>query len=162
MMMLLFKIDNERYGLSVADVVELVPYVSLQNLPKAPNYIAGLMNYRGNIVPVVDLSILICERPVKNMMSSRIMLIKPIKTEKRYIGLLAEHVTETIKIDEATFTDTGISSDTSAFVDKIAMDEAGMIQVVNVAKLLPSDVNIMLQETIAEKASNDGEPDVIC
>jgi len=161
MMMLLFKIDSERYSLSVADVVELVPYVSLQNLPKAPEYIAGLMNYRGNIVPVVDLSILICDRPVKHLMSSRIILIKPAKEENRFIGLLAENVTEAIKIDEATFTDTGVSSDAGAFVDKIAMDESGMIQVVNVSKLLPDDVKIMLQDNIASKTSTEGQSDVV-
>jgi len=159
MMMLLFKVDGARYSLSVADVVELVPYVSLQSLPKAPDYIAGLMNYRGNIVPVVDLSTLICERPVKRLMSSRIILIRPVKEEKRYIGLLAENVTEAVKIDATTFVDTGVSADTSAFVDKIAMDGAGMIQVVNVSKLLPDDVKIMLQEKIANNASADGEPD---
>ena len=159
MMMLLFKVDDARYSLNVADVVELVPYVSLQNLPKAPNYIAGLMNYRGNIVPVVDLSILICERPVKRLMSSRIILIKPVAEETRYIGLLAENVTEALKIDEATFTDTGVSADAGAFVDKVAMDEAGMIQVVNVSKLLPDDVKIMLHEKIASNVSADGESD---
>ena len=161
MMMLLFKIDGERYSLSVADVVELVPYVSLQSLPKAPGYIAGLMNYRGNIVPVVDLSILICERPVKRLMSSRIILIKPAKDEHRYIGLLAENMTEAIKIDEATFTDTGVRADTGAFVDKIAMDGAGMIQIVNVSKLLPDDVKIMLQDEIASKTSTEGGSDVV-
>ncbi len=161
MMMLLFNIDGERYSLSVADVVELVPYVTLQNLPKAPEYIAGLMNYRGNIVPVVELSILICDRPVKRLMSSRIILIKPVKEENRYIGLLAENVTEAVKIDEATFTDTGVSSDTSAFVDKIAMDEAGMIQVVNVSKLLPDDVKVMLQDKVASEISPEGEANVV-
>lgn len=160
-MMLLFNIDSERYGLSVADVVELVPYVTLQTLPKVPQYIVGLMNYRGNIVPVVDLSTLICDRPVKHLMSSRIVLIKPVKDENRYIGMLAENVTEAIKIDEATFTDTGVSSDTNAFVDKIAMDEAGMIQVVNVSKLLPDDVTVMLQENIAHTASAEGSSDVV-
>ena len=161
MMMLLFKVDSARYSLSVADVVELVPYVLLQNLPKAPDYISGLMNYRGNIVPVVDLSVLICERPVKRLMSSRIILIKPVKEEKRYIGLLAENVTEAIKIDERSFTDTGVSADTSAFVDKIAMDGAGMIQVVSVSKLLPDNLKIMLQDKVANKTSAAGESDGI-
>ncbi len=161
MMMLLFKIDGERYSLSVADVTELVPYVSLQNLPKAPGYIAGLMNYRGNIVPVVDLSILICGRPVKRLMSSRIILIQPVKKESRFVGLLVENVTETIKIDEATFTDTGVFSEAGAFVDKIAMDSNGMIQVVNVSKLLPDDVKNMLQGKISGKISTEGDTNVV-
>ena len=88
-------------------------------------------------------------------------MIKPVKEENRFIGLLAENVTEAIKIDEATFTDTGVSSDAGAFVDKIAMDENGMIQVVNVSKLLPDDVKIMLQDNIASKTSIEGQTDVV-
>lgn len=160
-MMLLFKIDDERYGLDVADVVELVPYVSLQSLPKAPDYIPGLMNYRGKIVPVVDLAMLISDKPVKQLMSSRIILIKPIKTENRYIGLLAENVTETIKVSEDAFTDTGIDPDASAFVDKVVMHPDGLIQYVDVSKLLPNEVSAMLQKQVAENVAGKERSDVV-
>ncbi|ALP52609.1 hypothetical protein Tel_05295 [Candidatus Tenderia electrophaga] len=145
MMMLLFKINGERYGLDVADVVELVPYVVLQSLPKSPAYIAGLMNFRGRIVPVVDLSILLCDKPVKHLMSSRIILIQPVKSEPRLVGLLAENVTETVKVSEDIFTDTGIQPETSAFVDKVVMHPAGVIQFVSPTKLLPKEVRVMLR-----------------
>lgn len=161
MMLLLFKINNERYGLDVADVVELVPYVKLQNLPKAPVYIAGLMNYRGNIVPVVDLAMLMCDRPVRRLMSSRIIIIRSAKSEKRYVGLLAENVTETIKISPETFTDTGIDPDASAFVDKVAMRPEGMIHLVNITKLLPSEVGSMLYNQMEDIAAEKENSDVI-
>ena len=153
MMMLLFRINDQRYGLDVADVVELVPYVTLQRLPKAPEYIAGLMNYRGHIVPVVDLAMLTREKPTRHLMSSRIILIRPVKSEKRFVGLLAENVTEARRISEDIFTDTGINSDTNTFVDKVAMHSTGMIQLVNLSKLLPIEVRVMLQERVRDSAA---------
>jgi len=157
MMMLLFNVDCERFAMDVADVVELVPCVTLQHLPKAPDYISGLMNYRGNIVPVVDLGMLVGEGPVRVLMSSRIILTKPVKTENRYIGLLAEKVTETKRISPEEFTGTGVKADACAFVDKIVMDSAGMIQVINLQKLLPDDVNIMLNEKAGESGCSPAE-----
>lgn len=145
MMMLLFRINGERYGLDVAEVVELVPYVTLQKIPKAPDYVAGLMSFRGGIVPVVDLSILLCDRPVRHLMSSRIILIRPNKSEPKLVGLLAENVTETIKVSEGIFTDTGIQPETSAFVDKVAMHPDGVIQFVSPTKLLPEGVKGIVQ-----------------
>ena len=157
MMLLLFRINDQRYGLDVADVVELVPFVTLQKLPKAPDYIAGLMNYRGNIVPVVDLAMLTRDKPTRHLMSSRIILIQPVKSEKRFVGLLAENVTEAKRISEEIFTDTGINADTNAFVDKVAMHPTGMIQLVNIAKLLPIEVRVMLQERTRDAAAIKGK-----
>ncbi len=153
MMMLLFRVNDECYGLNVADVVELVPFVTLQKLPKAPEYISGLMNYRGSIVPVVDLAMLTCDRPTRHMMSSRIILIQPVKSEKRFVGLLAENVTEARRVSEEIFTETGINADNNAFVDKVAMHPNGMIQLVNIAKLLPIEVRVMLQERARDAAA---------
>lgn len=161
MMLLLFKINGERYGLEVADVVELVPYVTLQRLPKSPAYIAGLMNLRGKIVPVVDLSILLCDRPVKRLMSSRIILIRPVKSGTRLVGLLAENVTATIKVPEELFTDTGIQPETSTFVDKVAMHPAGVIQVVAPPKLLPNEVKVMLRGEDGAAVNDGGGSDVV-
>lgn len=161
MMLLLFRIDDERYGIDVAEVVELVPYVNLQKLPKAPTYIAGLMNFRGAIVPVVDLVMLLCDRPVRRLMSSRIILIRPTASEQRLVGLLAEHVTETIKVSGDTFTDTGIVPEASAFVDRVVMHADGLIQLVAPAKLLPAEVKGMLNEEVraAEGRQGDGHVD---
>lgn len=160
-MLLLFKINGERYGLDVADVVELLPYVVLQRLPKSPTYIAGLMNLRGRIVPVVDLSILLCDRPVRRLMSSRIILIRPVKSETRLVGLLAENVTETIKVAEDIFTDTGIQPETNTFVDKVAMHPAGVIQIVTPTKLLPNEVKMMLRDEEGAAVGDGGGGDVI-
>jgi chemotaxis-related protein WspB len=161
MMMLLFRIDDDRYGVDIADIVELLPQVPLQKLPKAPGYLSGLLNYRGKIIPVIDLPMLIAGRPVKPLLSSRIILIKPDKNDERCFGLLSESVTETVKIADEDFTTTGIDDDTNTFVDKVAMDEHGMIQLVNLTKLLPNEVKKMMQDDEGQEHYREGGPDVV-
>jgi len=146
MMVLLFKVDNDCYGMDVASVVELVPYMVLQKLPKAPEFIAGLLNYRGSIVPVVDLTMLLVNRPTRQLLSSRIILTRPtISGGARFVGLLAEQVTEASKIPDDEFSDTGLKGDQSIFVDKLAVRPEGLVQHINVDLLLPTEVKEMLR-----------------
>lgn len=50
-----FEIEGCRYGLPAADVWEVVRAVAVTRLPKAPAVVEGLVNWRGTIVPVLDL-----------------------------------------------------------------------------------------------------------
>ena len=47
MLFLQFKINDNKYLLEAKGVIEVVPYANLKRIPKAPKYVAGLLNYRG-------------------------------------------------------------------------------------------------------------------
>lgn len=55
MSVLVFEVAGQRYGLPAADVRELLRAVTVVPLPKAPAIIAGVINLRGRIVPVLDI-----------------------------------------------------------------------------------------------------------
>ena len=55
MLLLTFTAGANRYAIDVARVVELVPRVELRAIPHAPAFLAGLLGYRGKVVPVIDL-----------------------------------------------------------------------------------------------------------
>jgi len=144
MMALLFKVKDDRFGLNVVNIVEVIPSVSLQKIPRAPAYVAGLLNYRGAVVPVVDLGQLIDCQPVRVCLSSRIILVKTENSGR--VGLLAEGVTETIKVDDADFTNTKMDSDMGWLVDKVAIDSEGMIQHINPDVIVPDELNKMMED----------------
>ena len=148
MMVLLFKINDDRYGIDVANVVEVMPNVPLQKIPRAPEYFSGLLNYRGKILPVIDLSLLVGDKPVGPFLSSRIILVRSCSSSDcdRYVGLLAEHVTEAQKFTDDMFNSTGIDGGGSAFIDKVALDKGEMIQHIDIEKLLPDEMKSMLTE----------------
>ena len=52
---LVFEVGGRRYGLAAFEVVELVRVVAVVRLPKAPEWIEGVVNLRGRVVPVIDL-----------------------------------------------------------------------------------------------------------
>lgn len=52
-----FKCDNDFYGISIANVEEIIGVQSITEVPETPDYVKGLINLRGKIIPVVDVRI---------------------------------------------------------------------------------------------------------
>ena len=53
--LLTFKLDDQEYALNIANVVQVVRMVALTHPPKAPDYMEGLFNLRGKIIPVINV-----------------------------------------------------------------------------------------------------------
>jgi len=102
MLLILFEIKKELYAIAGHQIVEVVPFLLPQKMPSSPNYVIGLINYRGVHVPVMDLSSFMTNKPCRQRLSTRIILLnypeQPHKTEnQKIIGLLAENITETVR-----------------------------------------------------------------
>ena len=95
MLSLLFQIGAERYALDGQAVVEVVPRVRLDSVPGAPEWMPGILRYRGRRVPVADLSVLAGLPPCPVRLSTRIILVRhPSARDGRLLGLVAERVTD--------------------------------------------------------------------
>src|SRR5688572_10408556 len=66
------RVGDERYALPTASVVEVVPAVPLRPVPGTPEAVAGLLAYRGQVVPVVDLPRLLGRGAAPVRLSTRI------------------------------------------------------------------------------------------
>ena len=112
MLMLLFSCEDALYALDSTQVVEVIPRVILRKVHRVPEYVAGLFNYRGEIVPVLDLSHLIQGKPSISYLSTRIIMVNYLDKDnnKRYLGLMAERVTETLNKPDARIDECGISN----------------------------------------------------
>ena len=75
MLLLTFTAGANRYAVDVARVVEVVPRVELRKIPHAPAFLAGLLGYRGKVVPVIDLGLLLGVAPCQDCLSTRIILV---------------------------------------------------------------------------------------
>jgi chemotaxis-related protein WspB len=142
MLFLLFQIGKERYCLEVSRVVVVVPLVLFKPIPHAPLYVSGLFNYRGTIVPVIDLSALLYDNPCKPLLSTRIILVDYVNTngDHHTLGLLAEHVTETISRKAEEFRSPGIEVEGSRFLGDVAFTDDGMVQRVEIERILPESL----------------------
>ncbi len=146
MLLLLFNIAGQRYGLNADQVVEVAPQVCLNPIPQAPGYIAGLFDYRGQPVPVIDLCQLINRQPCRACMTTRIIMLSYTQEtgHSRILGLLAEQVTETVKRDHEALRNADISIAEAPWLGSLIKDSEGLLQLIEVAGLLPDSAQTRL------------------
>jgi len=139
MLFLLFQIGEDRYALEARQVLEVLPLVHLKQIPRAHSSVAGVFNYHGVSVPLIDITELTLGRRSAARMSSRIILTHyhPESGAKHLIGLLAEQVIETIQQPESDFVDSGIAAADSPYLGSVSTGKSGIIQRIEVSRLLP-------------------------
>jgi len=137
-LLLLFSAGGPLYAMESKDVVEVIPRVALRPAVNLPSYVSGLFNYRGVVVPVIDLCFLLHGRPSGQNLSSRIIMVTgPNSAAKdQYIGLLSEGVTDTLSRRLSAFHATGLSSESKPYLGGMTLDERGMVQILHLKMLL--------------------------
>jgi chemotaxis-related protein WspB len=149
MLLLLFEISNGRYALEINQIIEIVPLVKLKKIPTTPAYVSGLMNYRGEGIPVVDLCQLIESVPFDDALSTRIIIVSyPIQNEEdKPLGLIANNVTETVRTKLSKPPPTGVLMDKSLYEGEVTPETTDMIQWFDIKKMLPTEeINLLFEE----------------
>lgn len=156
MLFLLFKIGHDRYALPASQMVEVVPLVKLKKIPRAPEGLAGIFNYHGQPVPVIDLTEISTGKPAEPRVSTRIVLMnyKAATGEQRILGLMAEQTSETIRRGKTDFLTSGVSLKAAPYLSDVLMDARGIIQVIEVDRLLSEPV----REALAAANGTPNEP----
>jgi chemotaxis signal transduction protein len=86
---LVFRLASQHYGLPVKSVVEVIHMVAMTILPDVPAGTLGVINYRGDVIPLLDL------RQALEVPAQKVHLNSPIiiaQAEQHYLGLLADQV----------------------------------------------------------------------
>lgn len=152
MLFLLFQLGEDRYALDAGQVVEVLPLVDIKRIAQTPKEVAGICDYRGAPLPVIDLSQVTLGRPAEHRLSTRLIVVRyPDATgEARALGLLAEKATEILRREPADFVDSGIAGDEARYLGPVATDARGFVQRIDVSRLLPTDVRAALFTSSAE------------
>ena len=140
MLLLQFQAGTDRYGLDVSRVIEIIPMVVFHPLPHADPSVAGLFNYRGTMVPVIDLTVLLTGAASRPLFSTRIILVDyPGRDDHAHtLGLLAERVTETVPCAKGDFQPAGIAIAGAPYLGDLFPHGEEMIQRIEIDRLLPS------------------------
>lgn len=95
---LTFSIGKEAYGIEIRYVTEIIGIQSITQLPELPDYLKGIINLRGKIIPVMDVRL----RFRKDAMdyNDRTCIVV-IDIKDVFIGLIVDTVTEVLSIDDS-------------------------------------------------------------
>ncbi|HXQ25642.1 MAG TPA: chemotaxis protein CheW [Candidatus Acidoferrales bacterium] len=90
-----FRIGRETFGLPISLVREIVRVPEITSVPNAPDYIEGVINLRGRIIPIVDLRKRFGEKTFELTKKNRIVVVE---LDTRAIGLLVNSASEVLRI----------------------------------------------------------------
>jgi chemotaxis-related protein WspB len=146
MLFLLLELAQDRYVLDARQVAEVLPLVTIKRLPQAPTCVAGILDYRGAPVPVIDVSQLMLGRPSERRLSTRIILVHypDAGGQRRLLGLIAERATHTVRREETDFVASGVTNEDAPYLGPVATDARGLLQWLDARTLLPASVRDML------------------
>ena len=91
-----FAIGDEQYGVDIMAVREIKGWSEITHLPKQPDYVRGVLNLRGVMVPIIDLR---CRFGQGLTNATPIHIVIIVQVGARQVGLLADRVLDIVSID---------------------------------------------------------------
>ena len=97
---LTFKLADEVFGIDVSKVREVLDFTAITRIPRTPDFMSGVINLRGNVVPVVDLRLCFDLSKTSKTVNTCIVVVEMlIEGESTVIGALADSVEEVIDLE---------------------------------------------------------------
>jgi len=95
---LTFVLNDETYGIDILNIKELIDYGKVTRVPMMPGFIAGVINLRGSVVPVIDLAVRFAEESAQKTKRSSIVILELNDEDKTEIGITVDVVNEVLSI----------------------------------------------------------------
>lgn len=95
--LVVFKLGREEYGVSILQVQEIKRMTDITRVPHTPDYITGVINLRGSVLPVVDLKKRLNLPAQANSDHTRIIIVK---IDEVIVGMVVDAVSEVLAIDQ--------------------------------------------------------------
>lgn len=97
---LTFKLAEEHFALEISKVREVLDYIHITKVPRTPDYMLGVINLRGNVVPVIDLRLNLGMTPLERTVNTCIVIVEiQMGIDTLQIGALADSVQEVVDIE---------------------------------------------------------------
>ena len=139
---LTFELSNEIYGINILNIKEIIDYGNITRVPMMPAFIAGVINLRGSVVPVVDLALRFSQKPSAKTKRSSVVIVE-VKDDGQAmeIGITVDEVNEVLdilagEIEPSPSFGTKIRTD---FIDGMGKVREQLLVLLNVETILAID-----------------------
>ncbi len=96
---LTFKLDDEIFALDISKVREVLDFTSITRVPRTPEFMRGVINLRGSVVPVVDLRLKFGMSRAEKTVNTCIIIVEvTVDSETNILGALADSVQEVLDL----------------------------------------------------------------
>lgn len=145
-----FSVEDEEYGVPILSVQEIISLPNLTRIPGVPEYIPGIINLRGNIIPLYELrSKFNLEK--RELDSNTIVIIAQTGNEKkRTVGFIVDSVSDVLSITPENLSETPEFSQAvdARFIEKIGKIGNRMIIIINLTDFFSENEQAVLDSTV--------------
>lgn len=143
-----FRLESEDFGVNIESVQEINRMVAITKIPQAPVFVEGVINLRGQIIPVIDLRTRFgFSRIEEKSKENRIVVVE---TQAVTVGLVVDAVTEVLRLSNDKIEETpDITSNVEAqYIEGVAMLDERLLILLDTDKIFSSD-EMAKMETVA-------------
>ncbi|AYD40723.1 purine-binding chemotaxis protein CheW [Clostridium fermenticellae] len=132
MQVVIFKLNNEQFAVKTSKVHAINDVMEITKVPKAPDYIKGLINLRGSIISLLDVNLLL-DIPKSEQKQNSIIILD---IDDESVGIIVDQVDEVLDIDENVLEN--ITDTTKAYIEGVINFKDRIITLIDIDKLLPN------------------------
>lgn len=140
-----FNIDDKEYAVDIKRIMEIIHYKDAVSLPNSPDFIRGVIDLRGTVIPVLDLKKRLALR-CQSTKPPRHMLI--LRLKDKAVGMVVDQVNQVYRIDENMIQAPQklLKSADTTFLRGVYRSEEGLVFILSVDTLLSADEQAQLEE----------------
>lgn len=146
---LTFTLEAEEYGIGILKVKEIIGMMSITSVPRTPEFVKGVINLRGKVIPVIDLRLKFSMETIPYSERTCIIVVEiDSQASTVLIGIVVDAVSEVLNIKEEEIEETpkfGTKLDTD-YILAMAKIEGEVKILLNIDRVLSTDEITHLQE----------------
>jgi len=150
---LTFNLAGEEYGIGILKVKEIIGMMPITSIPQTPDFVKGVINLRGKVIPIVDLRLRFAMERAEQTDQTCIIVVEIAKHEHTVmVGIVVDSVSEVLNIkgNEVEETPSFGAAVPTDFIQGMAKKEDGVKILLDIDKVMSGD-EVSLLESTAQK-----------
>jgi purine-binding chemotaxis protein CheW len=133
-----FEVKDEMYAMEILDVKEIIAMMKFTQVPKMPNFVKGVINLRGIIIPIIDMRLKF-EMPELEYTDRTSIIIGIIDDD--YVGFVVDRTADVLNInpEEMSLPPKFGTAINTQFLKAMAKTQNGVVMVIDIKKIFTED-----------------------
>ena len=142
-----FRIGTEEYGVSIMKVQEIIRMQEITKVPQMPVFIEGIINLRGNVIPIVDLRKRFNLPSVERTGETRIVVVS---VRERVMGIVVDGVSEVLRLSDEQIEPPppAVSNIGREYIKGVGKLEKRLLILLDIDRILTSDEHAVIDGAV--------------
>ena len=150
MQLVVFQLSDEEYGVTIGKVQEIVNLGKITRMPKAPDFVEGIINLRGGVVPIIDIKKRFDLATKEHDEKTRIMVVL---IEGHAMGMIVDSVSEVLRLSKEDIEPPPqiIGDVSSDYINGVGKVGDRIVTLLDLDKVLSIEIVPELKKTVSEE-----------